>query len=176
LTAQISDIWCQDMYQQVERGLQGSKPPGVFVDEAGSLSCSPLSDPNLPPRWLVPASLRDRVCILNHFAKVAGHPGTTRTTKNISRYWYWPTLAKDCVAIVRNCPSCVAKRLKNGTKRTVPITIFPPDRPLEFLAIDVLGPLPITRRRNRFVLCITDRFSKTSVAVAMLDQTASTVA
>jgi IS30 family transposase len=54
--------------------------------------------------------------------------------------------------------------------------VFPPDRPLEFLAIDVLGPFPSTPRKNSYVLCITDRFTKLSVAVAMPDQTASTIA
>jgi transposase InsO family protein len=42
--------------------------------------------------------------------------------------------------------------------------------------MDVLGPLPQTRRGNRFVLCIGDRFSKLSVAVKIPDQTATTVA
>jgi Integrase core domain len=78
--------------------------------------------------------------------------------------------------MVRRCPSCSAQRLKRGPKRSVPLTVFPPDRPLEFLAIDVLGPLPSTPRKNRYVLCITDRFTKLSVAVAMPDQTASTIA
>jgi transposase InsO family protein len=77
---------------------------------------------------------------------------------------------------VRSCPSCVAKRLKRGPKRTVPLTIFSPIRPLEFVAIDVSGPLPTTPRGNRFVLCITDRFSKMCVAVPLPDQTATTVA
>jgi transposase InsO family protein len=76
---------------------------------------------------------------------------------------------------VRSCPSCLAKRLKRGPKRTVHLTIFPPIRPLEFVAIDLLGPLPTTTRGNRFVLCITDRFSKMCVAVPIPDQTASTV-
>jgi transposase InsO family protein len=78
--------------------------------------------------------------------------------------------------MVRRCPSCAALPLKRGQKRTYPLTIFPPDRPLEFLAIDVLGPLTRTSRGNQYVLCTCDRFFKMSIAVAIPDQTASTVA
>jgi transposase InsO family protein len=78
--------------------------------------------------------------------------------------------------MVRRCPSCAALRLKRGPRRTYPLTIFPSDRPLEFVAMDVFGPLPKTTRGNQYVLCICDRFSKMSVAVFMPDQTASTMA
>ena len=42
--------------------------------------------------------------------------------------------------------------------------------------MDVLGPLPVSKRGHRYILVITDRFSKLTVAVPMVDQTASTVA
>jgi Integrase core domain len=80
------------------------------------------------------------------------------------------------VSMVRRCPSCGALRLKRSPRRTYPLTIFPPDRALKFVAIDVLKPLPKTTRGNQYVLCICDRFFKMSVAVAVPDQTASTMA
>jgi transposase InsO family protein len=78
--------------------------------------------------------------------------------------------------MVRSFPSCAALRLKRGPRRTYPLTIFPPDRPLLFGEMDVLGTLPKTTRGNQYVLCICDRFSKMSAAVAMPEQTASTMA
>jgi transposase InsO family protein len=176
LEEQANDPWCQDLLRMLERSLEPIRPPGLKIDDHGALCCDSEKCSELPPRWIVPASLRERVCTLNHFARTAGHPGATRMAETISRYWYWPSLGKDCVAMVRRCPACAAKRLKRGPKRSVPLTIFPPDRPLEFVALDILGPLPQTPRGHRFVLCITDRFSKMSIAVAIPDQTASTVA
>ena len=141
------------------------------------LCCAPSREnPDLPDRWVVPASLRERLCTLHHFARAAGHPGSSKMIANIGRRWYWPTLSRDCVSMIRRCPSCAALRLKRGPRRTYPLTIFPPDRPLEFFAMDVLGPLPKTSRGNQYVLCICDRFSKMSVAVVMPNQTASTMA
>jgi hypothetical protein len=176
LDAQASDEWCSSLLRQLETGQSPSRPPGLHLDEAGTLCCKPAADDALPPQWVVPAALREQVCTIHHFSKAAGHPGITKMTQTMSRHWYWPTLARDCAATVRRCPNCAAKRLKRGPKRSVPLTIFPPDRPLEFFSMDVLGPLPITARGNRFVLCLTDRFSKMSIAVPMANQTASTVA
>jgi Integrase core domain/Chromo (CHRromatin Organisation MOdifier) domain len=42
--------------------------------------------------------------------------------------------------------------------------------------MDVLGPLPTSQRGHKYILVISDRFSKLTVAVPMADQTASTVA
>jgi Integrase zinc binding domain len=138
-------------------GVNPTRPPGLGVDEYGAMVSAPV-DEDLPIRWVVPASLRDRICTLAHYAKVSGHPGATKMIATIRRQWFWPSMAQDCLATVRGCPVCVAKKLKRGPKRSVPLTIFPPIRPLDFVAIDVLGPLPTTARGNRFVLCITDRF------------------
>jgi Integrase core domain len=78
--------------------------------------------------------------------------------------------------MVQRCTSYAALRLKRGPKRTYSLTVFPPDRPFEFIFLYMLGTLPKTSRGNQYVLCICDRFSKISIAVAMPDQTASTVA
>ena len=57
-----------------------------------------------------------------------------------------------------------------------PMTVFTPDGALEFISMDVLGPLPTSRNGHRYILVITDRFYKMTVAVPMADQTAYTVA
>jgi transposase InsO family protein len=78
--------------------------------------------------------------------------------------------------MVRRCPSCAALKHKRGPKRTYPLTAFAPDRPLEFIAMDVLGLLPTTARGNQHVLYICDGLSKMFIAVSIPGQTASTVA
>ena len=51
----------------------------------------------------LPDSLRPRVLQLAHHAKLAGHPGQTRMYYNIRRTYYWPHMATDIFATVRNC-------------------------------------------------------------------------
>jgi Integrase core domain/Integrase zinc binding domain len=96
--------------------------------------------------------------------------------QNLSRKWYWPSLARDCAAIVRRCPTCAVRHLKRGPKRSAPMTVFPPGGALELIPMDVLGPLPTSRRGHKYIFAITDRFSKLKVAVPTADQTASTLA
>jgi hypothetical protein len=113
---------------------------------------------------------------LYHFPAISGHVGAQRLTQTIYRAWYWPSLSKDVAEFIKRCPSCAAQRLKRGPQRSHKLTIFPPEGPLEFVAMDVLGPLPKTKRGNRFCLVMCDRFSKVSIAVPIPDQTANTCA
>ena len=56
------------------------------------------------------------------------------------------------------------------------LKLFPPTRPLEFVAIDILGPLARTTQGNRFLLVISDRFSKLTKTVPLKRITAYTIA
>ena len=57
-----------------------------------------------------------------------------------------------------------------------PLRIFPATRPLESLAIDILGPLSKTTKCHRFLLVISDRFSKLTQVVPLRNIGAYTVA
>jgi transposase InsO family protein len=46
---------------------------------------------------------------------------------------------------------------------------------MERVAIDILGPLPITRAGNKYVLVMIDCFSKSAEAVALPNQEAATI-
>jgi transposase InsO family protein len=106
---------------------------------------------------------------------MAAHPDAQRMYQTLSRKWYWPFLSRDCNAFVQSCPSCAARQLKRGPKRSTPLSVFPPDGLLEFVAMDILGTFPVSKLGSRYILVISDRFSKLSVAVPLPDQTASTV-
>ena len=48
--------------------------------------------------------------------------------------------------------------------------------PLDRLATDILGPLPLTPRRNIYILTVTDYFTKWIEVFPIPDQTAATCA
>ena len=58
-----------------------------------------------------------------------------------------------------HCAACAREgvKLKKNTKK---MKLLPPNAPLEFVAIDILGELITTRRGNRYILVISDRYSK----------------
>jgi Integrase core domain len=56
------------------------------------------------------------------------------------------------------------------------MTLFPAQEPLDYVAIDILGPLPRTRKGNQYLLVIADRFSKLVRTVPLPRITATIVA
>jgi Integrase zinc binding domain len=169
-------MWCHDMLIVME-GTGDTPVKKVFRwDANGVLSYMTGDQADAPLRWLAPVSLRERILTLGHFSYLALHPGVTRMYQNLSRKWHWPSLARDCAAIVRRCPTYDAQHLKRGPKRSAPMTMFPPDGALEFISMDVLGPLSTSRRGHKYIIAITDHFSKLKVAVPTADQTESTLA
>ena len=60
---------------------------------------------------------------------------------------------------VEDCSSCAKNRVKDQ-KHVYKMKLFPATKPLEYVAMDILGPLPRTKHGKRFILVITDRFTK----------------
>ena len=105
LTAQLSDQFCSDIRRQLNGG--GVPVPFGFNDDG--LLCRQTEDRN---QIVVPHSLKPRVLHINHYSRLAGHPGGTKLYHTIRRDMYWPALAVDCHATVRRCPTCARKRIK----------------------------------------------------------------
>jgi Integrase core domain len=89
---------------------------------------------------------------------------------------FLPQVAADCKAFVTRCLSCARKELKGKRCRTNFLKLFPPSVPLEFVAIDILGPLPTTKSGHQYLLIISDRSSKLTRAMPVRDVTAETLA
>ena len=84
-------------------------------------------------------------------------------------------MASDVAETVRNCTTCAKNRVKER-KRTSFLKLFPANGPLEYVSMDILGPLPKTDLGNRFLLVITDRFWKLTRTVPIRTITALVVA
>jgi hypothetical protein len=76
---------------------------------------------------------------------------------------------------VRRCTVCAKNRVTER-KRTSFLKLFPASGPLKVFAMDILGPLPKTEHGNRFLLVISDRFSKLTRTVPLRTITAIGVA
>jgi Integrase zinc binding domain len=120
---------------------------------------------------VVPTSYQERCIGLFHLPKIAGHPGNTKLYGQLRKLFYWPCMAGDISRYAASCPSCVNKSLRISRK-TTRMKLFPPSASMEFAAMDILGPLTITDRGNRFLLVITDRFTKLTRAYLLSTTTA----
>ena len=68
--------------------------------------------------------------------------------------------------MVRSCPNCAGNRIAER-KCTSFLKLFPASEPLEYVAVDILGPLQKTDHRNRFLVVMTESFSKLTRTVPL---------
>ena len=167
VTSQFSDQFCSAVRRQLGKGVVLS-----FFDNEDSILCrrSPYGD-----QIVVPHNLKQKVLHIYHYSRLAAHPGGRKMYHSIRRSMYWPSLAIDCYATVKKCPTSAKNRLK--LRRNVStLKLFPAQAPLESVAIDIFGELMKTKRGNKYLLVITDRFSKLTKTVPLSGVSASDVA
>ena len=170
LETQRSDDFCQ----QVALESTDNPSSSFFEDHDGVLCRKQPADPTRI-QIVLPEVLRPRLLRLAHHSPLAGHPGQTRLHHRLSRSYYWPQMAADVATTVRECSACAKNRLRL-IRNTSPMLLFPATNPLESVAIDILGPLPKSKRGFRFILVIADRFTKLTQVVPLRKITAYDVA
>jgi hypothetical protein len=124
---------------------------------------------------VVPQSLVSRILYPEHYPPAAGHPGGHRMFQTIRKSFFWPRIAEEVYETVLQCDLCTRNRISEKRK-TNPLKLFPANGPLESVAMDILGPLPRTKHGNRFLLVISDRYSRVTKTVPLRTVTALSVA
>ncbi|CDF33132.1 unnamed protein product [Chondrus crispus] len=114
----------------------------------------------------VPTTLRERVLYMAHYPAASGHPGGRRLFYTFRQRYCWPSMSVDAYATVRRCSDCAKARIKLR-KHNAKLKSFPPIGPLECIAIDILGEIPRTPRGNRYLLVISDCYSKLTRTVPL---------
>ena len=124
---------------------------------------------------LVPQSHRHETFVHLHEHSTGGHLGETRTLHKMKQAFYWPRMRDDVQRMCRSCDKCTAR--KPTLKKTrAPLKQYVVGEPMERMAIDVIGPLPKTKKGNKYVVVIADYFTKWTEAFALPNQEAETVA
>ena len=171
LSEQAADEYCQWARREMDRDTQGKSP--FAINQHGILIRRSTLDGSL--QVVVPLSLRRRLLDIAHFAPTSGHPGRAKLYQTMRRGFYWPLMTVDIHHLVENCSACARNRMKEQ-KNVYPMRLFPATKPLEYVAMDILGPLPRTRHGMRFILVITDRFTKLTKTVPLRTITSLAVA
>ncbi len=73
------------------------------------------------------------------------------------------------------CDACAQKKSVPPRKKA-PLSQEPIGAPMERVAMDIIGPLPITESGNQYILVVGDCFTKWMEAFALPNHTAQTVA
>jgi len=105
---------------------------------------------------------------------VAAYPGMNRMYYTMRKAYYWPSMVTDMHTTITKCTTCAQNRLALR-RHTTSLTLFPATEPLTELSVDIFGPIPASKKGNRFILVITDRFAKLTKCVALRRITAMSV-
>ena len=123
---------------------------------------------------ITPKSMTTRILEAAHKAKWAGHGGIFRTHERIIEHYWWPKLANDVIQYIAHCPTCqLAKSTPAKPAPLQPIVI--PDAPNVRIHLDLMGPLK-SFDDNKYILVITDAWTKFMEIVPLKDKSAETIA
>lgn len=127
-------------------------------------------------RIVAPRSMIGEILRSYHDAPCAGHPGTKKMIRKVSRDYFWPGMRNDVRRYCRACESCSLRKEQIKRKRAR-MQVFQELRyPFERAAMDIMGPLPVTTSGNKYILVFVDHLTRYAEAFPMADQRAETVA
>lgn len=124
---------------------------------------------------ILPRCLKDEVLQYCHDNKMAGHLGQQKTIQKVKERFIWHGLTKDCIVYVNACTTCNQKKAPT-VKARASLGSYHAGAPMERVHIDVIGPLPLTKQGNRYILVVVDQFTKWLECYPLKDQTAETLA
>ncbi|GBL92957.1 hypothetical protein AVEN_54607-1 [Araneus ventricosus] len=134
------------------------------------------SDDGSSCRWqlILPKSRIQEVLRETYDNASGGHFGVMKTLSKTREIFYWHRLC----AIEKWCRECHACGAKKGPKTRTKgrLQRYNVGALFDRMALDILGPFPVTTKGNRYVLVLMDYFTKWPEAIPIPDQGASTVA
>lgn len=106
---------------------------------------------------ILPPTLVSGVLAQLHNSVTGGHLGIQKLQGKVKDRFYWPGWFRDVKKWCRECVDC-ASRKTQGKVPCAPLQISSTSRPYERVALDILGPLPETPNRNKYILVVGDYF------------------
>ncbi|CAF4574791.1 unnamed protein product, partial [Didymodactylos carnosus] len=108
----------------------------------------------------IPSSMLPALFRAFHDDPLAGHFSVNRTYHKLQcRYW-WPEMKNSIENYIKSCLKCrqfnISRQKKSGKLCPIP----PPSGPFEFIGMDFCGPFQSTPNDNKYVLVITDYYSR----------------
>ena len=112
-----------------------------------------------------------------HCGRFSGHGGHLRTLGRLQRRYWWLNMFDDIKKFVNDCTICrKSKNPQSFISRRAPIQPLPiPDCPNQRIHVDLFGPLKTSEHGKKYLLCMTDAFTKYTEIEALPNKEAETV-
>ena len=124
---------------------------------------------------LIPKALRQEIIRNNHDTLLSGHFGVNKTSSKIKKKYYWYQMDQDIRLYIRQCKQC-NKDKDPRKKPKARLGLYLAGYPMDRIAVDIMGPMPLTKGGNRYILVIGDYFTRWMEAYGLPSQHADVVA
>ena len=124
---------------------------------------------------MLPSSLISSVLKRTHTKLHNGKNKMLNVIINKMQYW-WPKMRDHIKIYCKCCIGC--QHIKQGVARRYArgrMKLFVATKPFEQLSVDIVGPLPTSHSKNRYIVSMIDKFSRYCMLVAVKDITALSV-
>ena len=106
---------------------------------------------------------------------MSGHLGVNKTSSKIKKKYHWYQTDLDIRLYIRQCRQC-NKDKDPRKKPKARLGLYLAGYPMDRIAFDVMGPMPLTKDGNRYILVIGDYFTRWMEAYSLPTQHAEVVA
>ena len=177
---QLNDPDLQHLWEDAKLGTQQLTKTGAvtYVEKNGLLYRDFIyhSDHSrVDSKLVVPTNRRQLVLETAHSSPLAGHMSIRRTKDRVYSEFFWPHVDKDIKAYVKSCPTCQKARPAGRVCKVELGTMEVIGTPFTKVAIDIVGPLQMTDRKNRYVLTLVDTATRWPEAIALKNITSEDV-
>ncbi|KAL5474644.1 hypothetical protein EMCRGX_G026625 [Ephydatia muelleri] len=126
-------------------------------------------------KLVLPSVVRESVLQDLHSGSMGRHVGESKMIHLVRERYYWPGWKESVKEWCRKCRTCSTRKMAPPSKRA-PLQTLQAGYPLQIVAVDILGPLPVTAQGNKYVLVACDCFTRWVEVYAIQNQEALTVA
>ena len=117
-----------------------------------------------------------KILVENHDSPQAGHSGFHRTYNRIKLNYHWKNMKHDIRNYIKKCESCQKKKISRQ-RALCPMEITSTsEKPFQRVAMDIVGPLPLSENGNKYILTLQDDLTKYSQAYAIPNHESKTIA
>ena len=125
---------------------------------------------------VIPTALRCEILTWeDDDAMTGGHFGTVKTYEKLRIRYYWRHMYSGIQHWCRSCCDCAMKKTPRN-RHKAPLIPIPVQDAFEIICCDVVGPFPVSKLGNRYVVVFTDLLSKWPDAFAVPSVEAATIA
>ena len=104
-----------------------------------------------------------------------GHFSTVKTYEKLQTRFYWHHMYSDIQHWCHSCCDCAMKKTPRN-RHKAPLLPIPVQDTFEIVCCNVVGLFPVSKQGNRYVVVLTDLFSKWPEAFTVPSIKAATIA